>query len=75
MTLEASSQNMLEVHMSTICHMVGNFLLDANTKIPHRIKIVFPRKKAMAPLNNFRQNLASFSSFLKYFQEKTDIIC
>ena len=50
MTSEASSQNMLEVHMSTICHMVDNFLLKANTKISHRIKIVFPRKKAMAPL-------------------------
>ena len=33
--------------------MVGNFLLKANKKISHRIKIVFPRKKAMAPLGAY----------------------
>ena len=64
MTLEASSQNMLEIHMSTICHIVGNFLLKANTKISHRIKTVFPRKKAMAPFRSFDEDWRNFPKFV-----------
>ena len=49
-TSAASRQYMLEVPMSTIYHKNYNFSTTPYSEISHGIKIVFPRKKTMAPL-------------------------
>ena len=51
MASAASSQYMLEVHMSTIYHKVGNSLPQPNTKISHRIKIIMAPNKTIRPLH------------------------